>query len=197
MIGFGSNAESIRFPGQLSIELDEMKVGLVGADTTFFECVRAHISYQCINHFIFCASQADDDPLDDNPFVEYESCWCVGKNQEGIERFSKILTGLVSAQVKMLNFKWPGDLAISDLSELSLDVRHGPIKYLDRNLSISNGSASDFEKLIKSYLDAAFTKPKKYQHEREYRFSITPKTRNHIIPVEKTDLFLEPNIFKK
>lgn len=196
-IGFG-DGEAVRVPGRVSAHIDSLHIEYTGEHETAFEHARAKIRYDCPNAFLFCTSMVAGDPKDENQFSSYDDFWEVAQGQGDQNRFATKLGQMIFATASAAYLE--SDLShfsLAELQNMAIDVRHGPVHYVDREFLITKKTDQNFEMMIKKYLDVPFCKPVSYSKEKEYRFLFTPRLGDQIVPVKNKDLFVEVNVLKQ
>lgn len=192
---FGDTPTNIRFPGRIAVHVEDIRIAYVSADRVVFEHAKAEIEYSAPNALIFCTSISEGDPRTTCPFEGYSDYWRIGADQISLDQFAGRLGSAILQQMCLDSIDSDiSNFRISDLKNLNLNVRHDRVKYVDRNLVIEKDTPQDAGKLIETYLDVPFCKPKSYSPEREYRFVFTLHNGNRIFPVKNKDLFLDLNL---
>lgn len=146
------------------------------------------VEYHAPNSWMFCASIGDSDFA--CPFPGYNDVWSF--RRQSATDFAIALAQRLGSHVTLGHIDNPAltSLPILDVRSVSIDVRHGPVNYVDRHINIEREedfSVADLEKLL---LDAPFTKPVSYRPESEYRFLFEVTINNCIFSVEKQDIIV-------
>lgn len=193
-IGFG-DSPGIRFPGSFNSNIKDCNIEYVSGDTVSFRHASASISYKVLNSFIFCTSMAEDDPMGSCPFPEYDDCWKVGVDKRSLDQFSARVGNLLLQQLTPSNFTGKLDnFSLSELKRISINIQHGPVKYINRSLKITADMANKFDEIMGTYLNVEFTKPAEpFQKEKEYRFVFKTIVDDFLIEASPQDVFLDLN----
>lgn len=194
-IGFGEVRNAIRVPGGVTVHAEDLRIERVLADRVIFEHAKAQIQYSSPNAFVFCTSMSEGDPLSTCPFRGYDDYWNVGADQASLNQFGSRVGGAILQQAALdyIDVKLTS-VRLSDMKNMTLDVRHGPVKYVDRKLVITKDTPQDADHILNTYFDVPFCKPKSYSPEKEYRFVFTLHDGNRIYPIKKKDLYLDLNL---
>lgn len=193
-IGFGSGT-ALRVPSSFNAYIDRCDIEYVADDIVSFRYASAKISYKAMNTFVFCTSQVEGDPMQNCPFPEYDDNWRVGINKSDLDSFSARVGNLLLQQLTEKNFTNKlRNLSLSELKRLGINIQHGPVKYVDRYLKITQQKSGQFEEIMQTYLSTAFTKPKEpFSKEREYRFLFSPYVDNQLLEASSDDVLLDIN----
>lgn len=198
LIGFGDTGKSVRLPGHVSAHVEELNINHVLGDKVDFKYARAKIQYTYPNAFLFCASMAQNESKEENPFEQYDDSWVVGSDQNTLNAFSARIGRLIIEQALGRHIaRSTENLSFAMLKDLGVQIRHGPVQYVDRLLKITEETDQNFDNLIQQYLDVPFCKTKDYQNEKEYRFMFVPTAVDRLLTVENLDLFLEMHTLKR
>lgn len=192
---FGDTSNSIRLPGSISAFAEYLDIEKVSGGEVTFREARATINYSSLNSFLFCCSIGHtSDPMEENPFEGYDSCWQVADSDSSLHDFSQRVASLIHQQVTLENLEGRLDgLQLAKLGQFSVQLRHGPVNYMPRELCITQETEKDFDKLVGTYLNTPFCKPLSYSSEREYRFLFSITVGDRAISVKNKDLLLELN----
>lgn len=191
-IGFGNTADTPRFPGSLAAAVESLHIVEHRGESVVVNDTRIRIERHVLDCLIFCMS--DVESANDSPFPQYNDSWTIP--QHLVNEFGRRLGSLIYQQAKLSAF----DEAISTAhspataATLSLNVRHQPVMYRDRELVITPDSKLSFDELVKTLSDMPFVKPKKYAPEREYRFVFELADGRRFFPPKVDHMMINPNL---
>ncbi|MBN8293777.1 hypothetical protein JI664_17530 [Rhodobacter sp. NTK016B] len=194
-LSFGSSRERFHFPGRFSSTVKDVFIDRVGESFTRLKHARAEVSYQALNALIFCASEVEGDPSASNPFADYDDFWVVARTEEETQKIGIRIAEAILKQIKVSSFvAHINSLTLKELQDVTVNLKHGRVQYLDRRFSFTSRTPQDFDSLMGRYLFVPFSKPPTYCNEKEYRFLFEVTCRGRILEVKKEDLFLDLNL---
>lgn len=194
-MGFGNTSGTIRLPGKFHTYIDKVEVNQVGLDFVEFDYAKVDIIYTAPNTYIFCVSVIEQDPMQSKPFPSYDDFWIVGRNAQDLTQFSNRVGSLLLTQLKGTNIDGGiSNLSLAEASRIEINIRHGPVKYVQRNLVFSHETPESFNEVISRYLDVPFCKPSSFSEEREYRFIFAPIVGNRLLVPRKEDVLLDLHV---
>ena len=195
LFDFTNSHNAIRLPGRVALHTEYLQIKKVLPDRVIFDHAKAQIKYSSPNAFMFCTSMSGGDPLSTCPFKGYDDYWNVGDDQVSLKQFARRIGDAILQQAPLDYIDaMLSDIRLAEMKNMDLDIRYGPVKYVDRDLIITKDTHQDVGQIIRTYLDVPFCKPISYSAEKEYRFVFTLNDGNRIFPVKKKDLFLDLNL---
>lgn len=133
---------------------------------------------------IFCMTQADS--ISDPPVMGYESNWFLRKS--AADRFAENLLVFLNEELLDSPQKFlQNPLIVGATKALppKFELKHGPVKYRPRNVTLRNPSLRELNDLAWDLRNADFVKEDKYRHQREYRFCFRLTQGRRILKMNK------------
>jgi hypothetical protein len=194
-IAFGDTSNTPRFAGGFEVKIDEVNIDKVTDAALFLKRAEVTVKREVPNSHILCMSQASEEFK--NPFPKlYDSSWSVPFTQA--TDLANKLGGLIFNQISMDAYQLAGlnSLRPSDFRNLSLNIRHMPVRYKSRNYIITPDNMPSYEELLKDFNDVSFIKPLSYRVEQEYRFEFQLVCGDRILAARKKDQLLNLNTLR-
>lgn len=190
---FTLNLQNLRVPGTVKLIQDRLHV-VGGEGGKFIVSGEAQFDLEFGNLPVFCMSVSDG--KNKIPFTSYDCAWRIGQNS--ISAFSRFLRREIKKQIFLENLKSTGghDLSLKTNFEnqgfkevraslscdreshivnmLDVDVQFQPVIYDKIEFVCSRETDLDWNTLLLLFKKCLFSKPKRFEHERELRFVFTP-----------------------
>ncbi len=143
------------------------------------------IEREAINSFIFCMSIGEREMA--SPFDGYDDKWVVSENS--VEAFAKTLGQCLLRQTRFSEYASDPLSAVflDNVDKVQVSMRLGQVKYIGRDLRVTNETAQDFDRIMSSILDVPFCKPEGQGYEAENEFRI-------IFDISCAGVILEPQV---
>lgn len=159
-------SEDLYFRGGVVIRAEELGYTQLDNEQVSIVASALTIERESPNQFLFCMSKCEGVP----PSIshKYDGHWSIGF--ESKKEFGFILAQELLSQVKK-NPKLVIGLNPDKVSNLKIQLRFSEISYYPRLLSKYSMTNFDVEEILEKIENMAFTKPPKFEEEKEYRFS--------------------------
>lgn len=190
---FTLNLQNLRVPGTVKLIQDRLHV-VGGEGGKFIVSGEAQFDLEFGNLPVFCMSVSDG--KNKIPFTSYDCAWRIGQNS--ISAFSRFLRREIKKQIFLENVKSIGghDLSLKTnfdnhglkemraslscdreaylVNTLGVDVEFHKVIYDKIEFICSRETDLDWTTLLSLFRKCLFSKPKRFEHEREVRFVLTP-----------------------
>jgi hypothetical protein len=191
-IAFGGVHDVPHFPGGFTAHVEHLHLVEQRGDSVVVADTRIRIERHVLNCFLFCMSVFET--ADRNPFSQYSDSWSI--SEQAANEFGRRLGSLVFQQAKLSSFD---DSIVrihspATVTALSLNVRHKPVKYRDREMVITPENRPSFDDLVEMLTDIVFVKPHKYSREQEYRFVFELGDGRSLFQPRIDRLLVNPNV---
>ncbi|WP_263224576.1 hypothetical protein [Pseudomonas alabamensis] len=188
-IGF-SGAEPIRFLGRQSAYFKHVHFESIGADKVILKDSSAVFSHESLNSFIFCVSRVRRTTDCIGIFKGCDDYWYLPEIRADrfARRLGQVLLNHIIEERKKGNHIIPAQVP-SD--KLKIMAEHRQVDYLSREIDLYKNSAIELEEFTKKMRSTAFTKPKSYKNELEYRFNFTIVSENCVVEPLVKSVFLD------
>lgn len=165
MIGFGAK-NARHFRGSFSGRMNLMHIIKADSKQVTFGRSNILIERNSPNQYVFCMSLTNGAP----PVVsgEYDSYWAIA--EESAEKFA---IGAAQALLEAVKERPSSVVGLEgkNLDSIFILYRHDTVKYLARHIMVSDFAGHTVDNFVEKMDNMAFTKPEKFSHEIEYRFS--------------------------
>jgi hypothetical protein len=171
-IGFGDDEDYPLIPGAMRTVIHELHMVDSNEQIIRVRNSSASIHREALNGFIFCMSQVRKLRDAVGLFPDYDDCWYMTATKA--HDLGKALSELLWDRI--IFGRNSGNHIVDphiSLENLSINWRHEPVSYLNREVHISDTSVFTSDHFMRKVSDMAFVKPPTFLAEKEYRFSFT------------------------
>ncbi|MGE7094739.1 hypothetical protein ACQKIS_00945 [Pseudomonas fulva] len=180
----------LRFPGKSSAHFLRVEVETTHDERIVLIDSSAVISRESPNSFIFCVSHVRKTTDCIGIFPSCNDYWFIREAQA--EAFARELGTMLLQQIyaghETGNHIIPAD---ADISSVKIHFEYGNVHYMERVTHIQQHSDLTLEEFGNKINNMAFTKPKSYSRELEYRFQFTILSNNKIVEPIVKSVFLD------
>lgn len=183
-ISFGTDSHApIRFPGLLNAHFETLQIDNAENDANKIALTdsSAIIHRESPNSFIFCVSHVRKTKDAVGIFPDYDDYWYImsSRSQAFATRVGELLLKKIKEEYQKGNFIIPKN---TNIESISIDIRHGNVSYMPREIHIKNEGDLTIDKFMSSMYNMAFIKPPTpFSKEKEYRFQYTIISEDEII----------------
>jgi len=192
-VGFGGSDDTPRFAGSMNASIENLYIVEQRGENVVVRDTRIRIEREVPNCFMFCMSLMS---AATKPFDGYDDKWIIPFQQ--VQSFANTLAGLFFEQIPLACFEGSITKALTPktASMLSLNIQHRPVIYEDRHLVITEQNRPSYDRLIEVLSNMAFTKPRKFEAEQEYRFVFELNNGRRLFQPAENHFMIQPNPFK-
>lgn len=178
--------EGIRFPGRTSAQFLRVDATHNPDNTITLIDSEATIQREAFNGFVFCMSQVRKTRDCVDIFPEYDDYWFV--TEASAKKFGFTLGAILREAI--ISGRASGNHLVPenmDIGDFSVNVQMGLVKYVPREIHVTDASKYKLQEFIKNMLNIAFTKPPiPFAKECEFRFNYIILSKGKIVePIVK------------
>lgn len=181
---------TIQFPGIYKVKAEKITIVSHTSTTVTVRDTSVFIYREALNSFIYCMSSVATLEEGVGIFPKYDDCWYIHE-ANAIEFGIEIGNQLLDSVKKAHHTDQPLIPHDIDVDKISLIVKPGKVRYIPRDIHITEVNISTFYEFVELMTDMSFIKPRDpFATEKEYRFHYTFVLNNKIITPDCSHLII-------